>query len=756
MKRAALVVLTGCLLVALWFFIGGGSEPEEGSPHQQIDQPGAGDSKPLARTDATGEAATRKPIEPGKPVPSGCVVTGIVRDPSGVPVANVVLWLRREGADPAARSRVINTAKDGTFAVGKPCVPGRWMIRSSPPRKLVGPTEFAIDAGVDKKHLDVTVEALAPGTTIDGVLVDEAEKPIAGVTLSVKDSSGQRKSSVQTKANGSFQVVRHASHQGNTLTFATGHNMGSPDSAYELVDSKSIRWGTTGVRLRARLRTAQDCSFDLRVVNAETGAPVEGFGLRFYDVSPGAVYPPAHEHSSRNSWNIRQYDGGHVKFDNVVAARHTLSVYPSDRSLAPAGLERLEFAPREVKKHVVKLFRRRTLAVTVLAGGAPVAGARVQLILHRGPGDLTLKTRAWPVEAVFDGSSGLVYSEGATNARGQITLTGRPSTTPYFLRLPGPKHPGVHEAGLLQQDSALTIHVASGTSLRVTFGPEDAWNSLFGGRNKPRVYLVEERTNKPWPPAGGPNPLFLAQAKPYVDIPGIPNGTYRMHMHRSLGGSNFVHELEPRFVIDAPGPRTAEVDIRHLMPGSVSGRAFLNGKPMDRGQIQLIPASVWQQTGTAWLRYVFTGRRISTDEEGRIQKIRLPMGEYRAVHGRLVGREPIPVRADQAIDVQIQFQSTKLTLKILDAAGKPAANRACRVMLPFWLDMRTDAKGLLVLEQAPRTGFKLLLWDEISTTRGAWQIARPHARENDVEVQVDPPASADPDKPLVVRLPRGP
>ncbi|HEX6812638.1 MAG TPA: hypothetical protein VF384_13510 [Planctomycetota bacterium] len=134
--------------------------------------------------------------------------------------------------------------------------------------------------------------------------------------------------------------------------------------------------------------------------------------------------------------------------------------------------------------------------------------------------------------------------------------------------------------------------------------------------------------------------------------------------------------------------RTVAFDIAALAPGELRATVLLDGAPAANGQICF---------GNGWFR---------TDARGRVVAKVLP-GERRLCFAprdddgtsRVYADEPIVVRPGDAIERTIALARRRLVVRVLRADGSPAADQTFGITMLG--DVRTDGKGVLVLDPAP-------------------------------------------------------
>ncbi len=102
----------------------------------------------------------------------GVSVTGSVRDPLGEPVAGAQISIRRDGV--ALLAFDVTTDGGGRFRVGG-LLEGRWWVTARAPGYLAASTQVEAPDEVDL--------VLERGATVEGIVLDERDRPVDGATV---------------------------------------------------------------------------------------------------------------------------------------------------------------------------------------------------------------------------------------------------------------------------------------------------------------------------------------------------------------------------------------------------------------------------------------------------------------------------------------------------------------------------------------------------------------------------------------------
>ncbi|MBL8842002.1 MAG: sigma-70 family RNA polymerase sigma factor [Planctomycetes bacterium] len=297
---------------------------------------------------------------------SGAAVAGVVQDGDGQPLAGALLWIgsaRYLTGAPTTRSR-----DDGTFeflhvpagevplgasADGWPDATMRLVVPAPPQR------------------LDGVVVRFGAGRFLAGVVVDETGAPIAGATVAASRDGSMFDRSTRSDADGSFRLVDLADAPHTFTAGASGY-----------VRRYGLQFALDRADVRIELRRAG--SLAGTVVDAETGAPIEQFRIRFVqptiegDEQRGSGYEMSWSEPGRS---FAASDGTWRCDGEAIEPGHLFAIEASAPGYAPTVAPRVAcVVDADPAALVLRLTRGATIAGTVVGDdGRPVTGARVTL-----------------------------------------------------------------------------------------------------------------------------------------------------------------------------------------------------------------------------------------------------------------------------------------------------------------------------------------------------------------------------------------
>jgi 5-hydroxyisourate hydrolase-like protein (transthyretin family) len=331
----------------------------------------------------------------------------------------------------------------------------------------------------------------------------------------------------------------------------------------------------------------------------------------------------------------------------------------------------------------------RTVRV-VTAGGAPVAGAKVQLVDPCG--------EAWNDEVPVLSFSGSSFSTGpqalqlavaTTDAAGECTLP-VPADRPLALMLPGPGHvPLAVPQAVFATDAPLVVTVGRGAVLRGTLGPAAAWAELLrlagadgspGGTNADR-WLPSVWLRRGEGAAGERFPDFrtrrAVRANGTFELDGVPPGRWQAfvdyHVRQPDGSSGRQEALGPVELVDGQ-VATITPDLSGLLPGTLEALVLHDGAPLANTLVnfsRVVADSAWPVHEDA----------ATTDDVGRV-RLALRGGAYVATWlpprgggtpAVLRSVETAIVRAGEATRATLTILSGTVRVRLLDAGGAPVA-----------------------------------------------------------------------------------
>lgn len=295
-------------------------------------------------------------------------LSGQIVDQNGAPIARARVTGSGSPTDGTFTTAI--TDDSGKYTLGHLATGAQGLTVDSRGYLTETVTSRAVASGVTLANPTIRLER-AP--TVEGIVVDEAGKPIAGITLQGWSRGGS--STVKSKNDGTFRYdLMDDSHlwlgfKGSSRYRPWGGDL-EPDARFESGRSDC----------RIVLRAAPQ--YPVRVVDDVTGHAVERFGIKVSKIERGG---------------IRRF---------VTPAAPIIADYPGGLVTAPAesGEHRLEFdaegyaplridaagTPSLAAPHEVRLTRGCTLLAQVSLDGDPISGAHAVLVGARVPVELAI------------------------------------------------------------------------------------------------------------------------------------------------------------------------------------------------------------------------------------------------------------------------------------------------------------------------------------------------------------------------------
>lgn len=359
----------------------------------------------------------------------GVIVEGRMLDQDQTPVGNVWisvddLPLSIRDEDTTRESRGAMTDARGRFRIQAPLPLGTWPLEVNQEGiSLRQPLEITVtEDGL--RNLTVRVQRRQ---SISGAVFDDRGRPVPGVTLSTVSGDATRATRARTRKDGSFAIFRRD---------------GSPDQVQLVIEDpgpcepkplvRNHSWNTHGLRLELR----RALSFELTVVEADTGTPVEQYAVQCYHLDG---------RYSTFFTGLRlgrtDHPNGIVTVDKVWRGVNQLRVAPQDRDLMVSRLHRFDaqdgIGPMRVEVQRMKQMRFRITD----ASGAPRAGETVHIVVTTREGqrrarhglwtDLRTSTLAGPLDEHFPEC----VSTGTADAKGYVALRVPPAVEKGYRRL---------------------------------------------------------------------------------------------------------------------------------------------------------------------------------------------------------------------------------------------------------------------------------------------------------------------------------
>jgi hypothetical protein len=553
---------------------------------------------------------------------AGSIVRGRVVDPSGQLQRDVAIALERDEfvpgptAQPAPR-QTTRSGNDGTFAFAAPFATGAWRLHVDDLR-LVRP-EPVVVLGKPEHVLELVVDPLPEQPTIEGVVVDEHDVPIA--RANVRAYRERRPvGNGYSDARGAFRTTRSesdTSEQPVTLT------VDAP--GFERLETPiEHRFGTKDVRLVLR----RGLGLDVVVVRASDGTPVEDFGVRLI---PGPELAGATRINPRTFRGGQHHANGIARIRGVARGRYSVWIEPVDtNALCTARFVEAMVADGAPSVVEVRLAAPSTRTVVVeRADGTPAVGSTVELLLGDGTKPVTLQTVALPA-ARWLGSTGipcLQIASATTDTNGACELRDAPSTT-FAVRVTGPAHRAVLVENVrLDDPTPLRIVVPGAARLVGRLAPAVAIDELraMAGSGGPRPLELSVHLQRRVGDAMESIPVGRSSGGAAIGadgtfvVDGIPAGTWsvRLQTWRTFAPGNGIgvtEVLDDAVTFDDGETKTQAFDISALRPARLRARAMLDGE-LVIGKVQVVCAGHMSMPAT-------------TDADGRLDLV-LAAGEWK-------------------------------------------------------------------------------------------------------------------------------
>ncbi len=444
-------------------------------------------------------------------LPLGSRVRLQILDQGSLPVRGVQVTLIYQGdLAPLVKSKAepLRTIQDFSDAAGvvhfgqNSLSPGDWKIRVS---EFQPPKEFpALSILPGQKSVERTLVLEVPSKDIvAGVIMDEEGKPMAGRTLQVSCQRARRLRpgsntiymSTKILADGFFRVQRSGEKEPQSL-----HVVDQPEYE-ELHFPGPLPWGRTDLHLVMHKKARPDPQFHLRVLEASTGKPVLGYGLRFY-ASPWTSSPlqrPQAEAAAKKVILHGRHEDGRVSLACLPEYSHALTIYPHKKNLACNGIAFVDTAASGDTDFTLLLFPKVKQSVRLLhTDGQPVVGCEVQLLrwMSRNTGGPSInamlhgfivpveyaylpsrRTKGWPnyLSTIL-----LQYDRGLTDHEGRVQLSGPGDGQALLLWAQSEDMQPALEEGVLLQDGAAerVMTVVSSAKLSIQLHPNEHWQRI--------------------------------------------------------------------------------------------------------------------------------------------------------------------------------------------------------------------------------------------------------------------------------------
>ena len=562
----------------------------------------------------------------------------------------------------------------------------------------------------DRVH-QVVASAVADDDVLRGIVVDENGAPVPRV--SVTGMAGPANAvGARTDEDGRFQILRKPSYGAEPVqlwVYADGFEVQMP--------SERFAWGRTDVRMVLRHDSALEVlAFDDR------GTPLESY--RAWVVPDQS----ANFHGNNDPYSVRA-NGRHPDGIAAIAGLHRgpyfVIVQAEDPTFAisrPVSIT-VGDPPARVLVHLQRAAHR--LLRVQRPDGTPVVGSTVQLLDPVGNvaclPNRVVSLQCW-VSCTGNGTAArlagdsVLMQETATAARGQAELRGVAGKL-LTVVVRGPSHcPTQFDGVRLDVAEPLVMTVVEGARLTGRAQPEviHALRELAGlpatgpvlGQNRTRLPgLVLSRGNSPNNPETYPTDNSLVD---FADdgcfaVDHVPEGAWRVVLRTERNMQSCWEDVAAVELRDGLAT-DIQLDLSAATPCELSGRVFMNDKPLDSAslpmfrKLQLLvagPDLAGKNTG-------FGGNLLTNADghfvwRGRAGTATLRKSTY------VVAPESVVLTPGGHATQDFHFSSGLARLHLIDADGKPVPQSlielfdAASARLPMW----TDDTGVCESELPP-------------------------------------------------------
>ncbi|MBK9386478.1 MAG: sigma-70 family RNA polymerase sigma factor [Planctomycetes bacterium] len=621
----------------------------------------------------------------------GCAVSGRVVDAQGVPQGSIDLSfdLRVESAvseSSVAVHRFPNarSAADGTFRVRGLMAAGIWDWKAQG-RKRTTEEPLVIAEERPDAFFDLVLEESFQGGAISGVVVDESGQPIRGASVGLDLFSSDRQ---RTDHEGRFRIAQPSREWATPVRL----HVSAPGFEGRQLE-EGTAWNTENVRITLQ----RALEFDIAVHAAATREPIEEFGIRIVPQHGARVF------GGSNTARRGTHAGGVLRVKGERRGKHWLLVDPSG-----PGWSRSPFFEIEIREGMprVEVALHAPIRVTVRIED-PEHRARenslVSIVDAYGKEPLRHDSRVENVDSWNLGNPdiALLLAEGRTNAQGEVALLAPPDRDlSIFVR--GESHLTAMFVGVqLEADQTLVYTVTSGARLAGKLEPAPLVAQLWSATgldpqkpveqnerwSAPRVELrrtVGDRREQH--PHFKDAPLVTGDGR--FDIACIPPGSWELHVHvsklvpsarKDSTTQRHGYSVQIGSVRDLADGESREVAFNRpdLVLAELSGTVLLDGAPFTERELQIAGIRS-RESGPEQVVHEYT----ATDAAGRFA-IFLDAGSYQ-VQARLEmpklstcfdlpANEHVTLTPGQRLERNFHVESGEAKLRLLDAAGAPAA-----------------------------------------------------------------------------------
>ncbi|MBL8900155.1 MAG: hypothetical protein JNM84_21170 [Planctomycetes bacterium] len=656
-------------------------------------------------------------------------VRGFAIDEAGQPAKRVALSLRcpllpLANLMEAPQELTAWSDDRGAFDIPAAVPAGTWPLEiCSAGWTLLTPQRVAVTAGT--MPLIVT---LRERPKIAGIVCDEAGVPISGVRVMGSPGDGGWSYSQDTLQDGSFEFQSiEDDPQGLMLALEDAGRWEPLDDAGSMLH----RWGTRDLRLALR-RTR---SFELTVVERESGQPVELYDLHCREADPRSSSPPQ---ARFFGWNSQ----GRVVVDRLRRGQHRLSVVASDPEFLPSDELLLDVGEAEIPPQRIELVRMQRHPVRVrTASGALVEDAFLEVIAC---GDEALELETAVIERATSRSADAtsprrdhrLVSTSTTRSEGLASVLAPQQTERLALRLSHERYPRLLLREVeLDPDRELELVLPLGATLSA--------HVHCVGHHASAISMRFARTHLA---AGAPRSSFEVRLdrNARFRLEDVEPGRYQpqvlLHTGTSSTGAStrWTFELplalEP-LELSAGQHRAIEIDLSDHAPVELRGRVRLEAAAPQAARIELHRVG-----GPSFGPF-------EIDEEGAFVARGILPGTY---EGALLVRPPeflgvlalpseqnLRVGPEASIGAELRFLRRQLVVHLREPDGVRPLAKTTVFWSPasagFWVTGETDEQGTLVIDPAPRGAIEIELesntWAPGLHVLGAIEMPRDQRRQ---------------------------
>ena len=646
----------------------------------------------------------------------------------------------------ASRSQTGSDGWTGEFAM--PSGEVRVGMRRLPVDFALG-DDTEVRLAVDGGDCEVVLQRPDPATVIAGRIVDEHGEPVdtgwvqlvrAGdrvpVTLGhvLCDGEGRFLVPVPPAQRGPFLICGGVG-QGAGQTGNQTYERGADDALLQL------RWPE---------------GLALSVVDDKTGAPVEEYGVVCFRVHAQKYGWISGDRQLRlNGWHA----GGRVFLDRLEAGDNRLLVVPTDETRLPSGYLPVRIAAEGATQLTVRLHRPANVAVHVAVGdGSPAVDSRVHLMAKLSEDENWKRLLPLPYgDSHFQGR--LILATATTDERGVARLPWQPWRESVIVRAEGPGHlvGELELAGVAPGGEAIELRVARGAAVLGQANSMDRLPELAVDlMGKPLPDLV--RSLRPAvvlrnaadgvlfeDPLGNGFPIGSDGKFVCRDV---PPGRWQLlfqftQFNDPTGGGTIELSQRPlaELITITGKDSTATIDLAQVVPGSLSGRVFVDGVPVRAQQLmywvhRMDHLGRWQRGGSG----VAAEQYAAADGSYRIGRVYPGEADIDAtIDGREYHLfEPIAIAPGEHKQVDLHYRRLVARIRLVRADGSPVGGRLLRVAGEV---CTADSNGWLVLDPAPALHFDVAMYPAGIDRSALWQYRYddPRVRKATVgKIDLDP------------------